>query len=125
VRKHSERFPIAARNENFLRFFSLCEAIGLEILGRAGLPQSFDTTSVGLTHSPHRRASAAICAELPLRGEPDHASPFAIDPAQSRAPLHFGLLRQRQGVLYLDAKVANRALESFVWPNKSRFLVRR
>ncbi len=55
----------------------------------------------------------AVCAELPLRDDVSrimlrHLRSIRLSP---RAPLHFGLLRQLQGVLYLDAKVANRALE--------------
>ncbi len=58
----------------------------------------------------------AVCAELPLRDDVSrimlrHLRSIRLSP---RAPLHFGLLRQLQGVLYLDAKVANRALELHV-----------
>ena len=68
---------------------------------------------VRVTLPARLRRTSAICAELPLgvdmsRIMSRHLRWIRLSSAQS---LHLGLLRQLQGVFYLDAKVANRALE--------------
>lgn len=46
VRKRGERIPYSPAEREFSRFFSLREAIGLEIWRPLGPPQSFHTASV-------------------------------------------------------------------------------
>jgi hypothetical protein len=59
-----------------------------------------------------RQRVSAICAELPPRAG---VSQMMLRHLRSirlrRAKLHLSLLRQLQGVLYLDAEIANRTLE--------------
>jgi hypothetical protein len=43
------------------------------------------------------------------RREPNDASQFAVNPAQPRSLLGFGLFGQLQSVFYLDTEIANRA----------------
>ena len=74
-------------------------------------------------HTPTLRGTASQD-----RREPDDASPFAINPAQHRSLLGFGLFGQLQSVFYLDTEVANRTFELRVAQEDCtarRFLVRR